>query len=60
MSPVASHMISGVVAMSGSAYTRSMIDDTPTQSVKEIATFNNCGGARNETEILKCLREVRK
>lgn len=58
MSPISRDSISGIVAMSGSAFTKYVIDDSPAQSVKEIAEFNGCGRGRNETEILKCLREV--
>lgn len=50
-------MVSGVVAMSGSPYSQHAIDDKPTQSTKEIAAFNNCQ-KENETEIVKCLRDV--
>lgn len=50
-------MVSGVVAMSGSAYTPNSIDETPIQSVHEIATINNCS-RNNETEIVKCMRTV--
>lgn len=57
-SRVPREMISGVVAMSGSPYTQYAIDDTPEQSVKEIATINKCP-ATNETEIVRCLRAVR-
>ncbi|XP_037052490.1 carboxylesterase 5A [Bradysia coprophila] len=57
MSPISRELVSGVVAMSGSAFTKNMIDDSPVQSVRQIAEFNQCGSARNETEILKCLRE---
>ncbi len=46
--------------MSGSAFTKNMIDDNPVQSVQEIAEYNSCGKGGNETEILKCLREVGK
>lgn len=57
LSPISRELIGGVVAMSGSAFTKNMIDDSPVQSVQQIAEFNNCGSARNKTEILKCLRE---
>lgn len=50
-------MVSGVVAMSGSAYTQNAVDETPAQSVNEVATINNCQ-KNNETEIVKCLRAV--
>lgn len=50
-------MVSGVVAMSGSPYTQNSIDETPTQTVKEIATINNCEKG-NETDIVKCMRDV--
>lgn len=43
--------------MSGSAFTKNMIDDSPMQSVWQIAEINQCGASRNEMEILKCLRE---
>lgn len=52
-------MINGVVAMSGSAFTQYAVDDTPKQSVREIAAINDCGQSRNEVEILKCLRKVK-
>lgn len=58
MSPISRDLVSGVVAMSGSAFTKYSIDDNPVQSVQEIAEFNGCGLERNETEILKCLRQV--
>lgn len=51
-------MINAVVAMSGSAYTKYAVDDIPKQSVKEIATINNCGNVTNELDIVKCLRQV--
>lgn len=60
MSPISRDLVSGIVAMSGSAFTKYMIDDNPVQSVKEIAELNGCGMGRNETEILKCLRQVGK
>lgn len=60
MSPISRDLVSGVVAMSGSAFTKYAIDDSPVQSVEQIAEFNQCGVGRNETEILKCLRQVRK
>lgn len=50
-------MVSGVVAMSGSAYTQNSIDNAPKQSSKEIIAINNCQ-RENETEIVKCLRQV--
>lgn len=57
MSPISRDSISGIVAMSGSAFTKYMIDDNPVQSVQEIAEFNVCGRG-NETDILRCLRQV--
>lgn len=60
MSPISRDFIEGVVAMSGSAFTKYAIDDNPTQSVREIAEYNQCGSERNETDILKCLRQVGK
>ena len=50
-------MVSGVVAMSGSPYQKYTTDDAPKQSVQDIARFNNCP-TTNETEIVRCLREV--
>lgn len=58
MSPTLRDLISSVVAMSGSAFTKYIIDDNPVQSVQEIAEFNGCGKEINETEILRCLRQV--
>lgn len=51
-------IIVGAVAMSGSAYTKYQIDDIPEQSVREIAQINGCGAAKNEVEIVKCLRKI--
>lgn len=56
-SKVPRHMVSGVVAMSGTPYTMNAIDDGPTQSVDQIAKINNCPRT-NETELIKCLRKV--
>lgn len=50
-------VIRGVVAMSGSAYTQHALDDTPKQSVREIAQINNCG-VGNEVEMVRCMRKV--
>lgn len=50
-------MISGVIAMSGSLYSQNAVDETPAQSVEEIALINNCP-SNNETEIIKCFRNV--
>lgn len=52
------NMINGVVAMSGSAYTQHALDDTPKQSVREIAQINNCDVGR-EVEMVRCLRKVK-
>lgn len=52
-------MVSGVVAMSGSPYTMYTIDETPVQSVEEIAKINGCPST-NETVLVKCLREVNR
>lgn len=49
--------VSGVIAMSGSPFTQNAINDEPKQSVNEIAENNKCP-ATNETELVKCLREV--
>lgn len=49
--------ISGVVAMSGNSLTQYAIDDEPVQTVKDIANINGCP-TTNETEILRCMREV--
>lgn len=56
-SKVPRSMITGVVAMSGTPYTQHTLDETPQQSVQEIAKINSCP-TTNETEIVKCLREV--
>lgn len=56
-SKVPRSMITGVVAMSGSPYTQYTLDETPHQSVQEIAQINSCP-TTNETEIVKCLRKV--
>lgn len=50
--------INGIVAMSGSAYTKYAVDELPKKSVKQIASMNNCGAAKNEIEIIKCLRKI--
>lgn len=50
-------MISGIIAMSGSAYTPHTIDNKPIQTSNEIATINHCA-KDNETEIIKCMRAV--
>lgn len=49
--------VSGVIAMSGNALTTYAIDKAPVQSVEDIARINKCT-TYNETEILKCMREV--
>lgn len=53
-----SEMITGVVAMSGSAYTKYQVDEMPAQSMKQIAAINGCDSAKNEVEIVKCLRKI--
>lgn len=50
-------MISGVIAMSGSAYTPHTIDNRPIQTCSEITAINRCAKI-NETEIVKCMRAV--
>lgn len=55
---VSTEMINGVVAMSGSAYTKYAVDELPKQSVQQIATINNCGVAKTELEIVRCLRKI--
>lgn len=50
-------MISGVVAMSGTSFSKYSIDELPEKSVKEISETNNCP-TTNETEILHCLQKV--
>lgn len=50
-------MVSGVVAMSGSPYTPNSVDDTPTQTNKDIIAINDCQRT-NETEVVKCMRAV--
>lgn len=50
--------VSGVVAMSGSPFTQNTINTEPKQSVNEVAEHNKCP-TTNETELVKCLREVR-
>ncbi|KAJ6647592.1 Esterase E4 [Pseudolycoriella hygida] len=57
MSPISREYVSGVVAMSGSAFTKFVIDEEPIQSVRQIAEFNGCGAEKNETDILNCLRQ---
>lgn len=52
-------MISGVVAMSGTAFTKYAIDIDPSISVKEVAAVNFCPTS-NETELIHCLRKVHK
>lgn len=56
-SPVPRDSVSGVVAMSGTAYTQYSIDDSPAQSMQEIAKVHRCP-LHNETELVKCLRAV--
>lgn len=56
-SKVPRSMITGVVAMSGSPYSQYTLDETPQQSVQEIAKINSCP-TTNETEIVNCLRQV--
>lgn len=56
-SRVPREMVSGVVAMSGTPYTRYTIDTVPEQSTIEIASINKCGKT-NETELVDCLRAV--
>lgn len=51
-------MISGVVAMSGSAMTKYATNDEPIQSVSQIIEANGCGQWRREVEIIRCLRNV--
>lgn len=51
-------MISGVVAMSGSAMTKYATDDKPTQSVQQIVEVNGCNQWRREVDIIRCLRNV--
>lgn len=50
-------MVSGVVAMSGSPYTQYALDNSPEQSMKEIAKVNNCPFT-TEIALTKCLRAV--
>lgn len=50
-------MINGVIAMSGTSFSKYSIDDSPLKSVKEVAEINNCP-TTNETEILHCLQKV--
>lgn len=57
-SKVPRSMITGVVAMSGSPYSQYTLDETPQQSVQEIAKINSCP-TTNETEIVNCLRKVK-
>lgn len=49
--------VSGVIAMSGNALTNYAIDNAPVQTVEDIARINQCG-TYNETEILRCMRQV--
>lgn len=51
--------VSGVVAMSGTPYSQNSIDNSPRQSFEEVSTANKCSSSNN-TEIIKCLRDVRK
>lgn len=50
-------MISGIIAMSGTSFSKYSIDDFPTKSVMEVAETNKCP-TTNETEILHCLQKV--
>lgn len=56
---IPNEQVSGVIAMSGSAYTPNTIDSTPMQTSKEITAINGCTKI-NETETVKCMRAVSK
>lgn len=50
--------VNGVIAMSGTAFSHNAIDETPIQSIANMAVKNNCP-ITDETELVKCLRRVR-
>lgn len=57
-SRVSRDSVSGVIAMSGSAYTQYSVDESPEQSVKAISRIHNCPMMHNETGLVKCLSLV--
>lgn len=55
-----SKKITGVIAMSGSLFSRHSIEETPDEAVNQVAHLNECSGKSDDIKvIISCLRQVK-